>query len=127
MDHDYAHCADFKDDCPKRCFRAQLVRDLKPGDVVSWMHFKGTEECRKGADCRFCEAYELNKRVSSFKAARPELYGGYHWKSEITVAIVVHDWTKEQGKKNAGRTTDYRYRGLGYKLNYCPECGRKLK
>ena len=52
MNHDYAHCADFKDDCPKKCFRAELVIDLhrrtdlwfKP---VSWMHFKGTEECKK--------------------------------------------------------------------------------
>ena len=29
MNHDYAHCADFKDDCPKKCFRAKLVRDLQ--------------------------------------------------------------------------------------------------
>lgn len=29
-------------------------------------------------------------------------------------------------KRHAGRTTDYRNRGIGYKLNYCPECGRKL-
>ena len=57
MNHDYAHCADFKDDCPKKCFRAQLVRDLQrygklaPYAInfpVSWMHLKGTDECKRG-------------------------------------------------------------------------------
>ena len=52
MNHDYAHCADFKDDCPKKCFRAQLVRDLKQrtdllGLPFTWMSFKGTSECKK--------------------------------------------------------------------------------
>ena len=52
MNHDYAHCADFKDSCPEDCFRAQLVRDLQRyGDMkgfpVSWMHLEGTEACRK--------------------------------------------------------------------------------
>ena len=48
MNHDYAHCIDFKDDCPKECFRAQLVRDLErnfPYMEVSWMNFKDTHEC----------------------------------------------------------------------------------
>ena len=50
MNHDYAHCRDFKDDCPKGCFRAQLVRDLYERSfsekiVVSWANLKGTEEC----------------------------------------------------------------------------------
>ena len=53
MNHDYAHCLDFKDDCPKDCFRAQLVRDLhRRNDLwakpVSWMHLKGTDECKRG-------------------------------------------------------------------------------
>lgn len=52
MNHDYAHCADFTEDCPKECFRAQLTRDLKRrinlgGLPLTWMHFKGTEECKK--------------------------------------------------------------------------------
>ena len=56
MNHDYAHCLDYKDDCPKECFRAQLVRDLrKYGNLapyainipVTWMHFEGTEECMR--------------------------------------------------------------------------------
>lgn len=50
MNHDYAHCADFKKDCPKDCFRAQLVRDLDDngtlkGTWISWMHLRNTDEC----------------------------------------------------------------------------------
>lgn len=55
MNHDYAHCLDYSEDCPKDCFRGELVRDLmRLGNishivvsVVSWVHFKGTEECPK--------------------------------------------------------------------------------
>lgn len=47
MNHDYAHCSDFKETCPLDCFRAQLVRDLKvnPRRFASWIHFCGTGEC----------------------------------------------------------------------------------
>lgn len=48
MNHDYAHCADYTDDCPKECFRGELVRDLKnmPHPFpVSWMHLRETDEC----------------------------------------------------------------------------------
>lgn len=48
MNHDYAHCIDFKDDCPRECLRAQLVRDLEknfPDMEVSWVSFKDTHEC----------------------------------------------------------------------------------
>ena len=50
MNHDNAHCIDFKDDCPEECYRAQLVRDLEqnyPNMAVSWMDLKGTEECKR--------------------------------------------------------------------------------
>ena len=49
MNHDYVHCADFKDDCPKDCFRAQLVREAldKHWTMVDFAHFKGTDECKK--------------------------------------------------------------------------------
>ena len=56
MNHDYAHCIDYTEKCPKKCFRAQLVRDLErfgklwPYGVnypISWMHLEGTEECIK--------------------------------------------------------------------------------
>ncbi len=50
MNHDYAHCADYTDRCPKKCFRGALVRDLqrRPYPLrVSWMHLEETEECMK--------------------------------------------------------------------------------
>ena len=47
MNHDYAHCADYTDKCPKKCFRGELVRDLsnRPYLYVSWMNLKDTDEC----------------------------------------------------------------------------------
>lgn len=53
MNHDYAHCADFRKDCPEDCFWAQLVRDLEktkypPGLWISWMYLGGTEDCKRG-------------------------------------------------------------------------------
>ena len=53
MNHDYAHCADYGKDCPKECFRGQLVRDLQERPYflpVSWMHLKDTEECERKTD-----------------------------------------------------------------------------
>ena len=50
MNHDYAHCLDYTERCPKECFRGELVRDLKEVPYplpVSWMHLKDTEECRR--------------------------------------------------------------------------------
>lgn len=53
MNHDNAHCLDFKKNCPKKCFRAQLVREVEQSEELkeiplTWAHFKGTEECPRG-------------------------------------------------------------------------------
>ena len=47
-------------------------------------------------------------------------------KEEYTVALVSHTWSVSRGKRSASRTVDFRNKGLGYKLNYCPECGKEL-
>ena len=52
MNHDYAHCMDYRDDCPMECFRARLTKDLKERlDLIdlpfTWGHFKGTDECKR--------------------------------------------------------------------------------
>ena len=52
MNHDYAHCMDHRDDCPKDCFRAKLKKKKKKridllGMPFTWMHFKGTKECKR--------------------------------------------------------------------------------
>ena len=64
--------------------------------------------------CKFCKALAEDKAIS------------FSWlEREWTVALVRRSWVPGN-KRHAGRTTDYRNRGIGYKLNYCPECGRKL-
>jgi hypothetical protein len=76
--------------------------------------------------CKFCEAMKVNCQCDEFNQSPNELvYGKYM--SEYTVAIVAHHWYSKMGKRTAGRTVDYRHMGLGYKLNYCPECGRKME
>lgn len=49
MNHDYAHCMDYRDDCPMECFRARLTKEAldKCYTIVSFMHFEGTEECKR--------------------------------------------------------------------------------
>lgn len=49
MNHDYAHCIDYSPDCPAECFRARITEDaLKRNLTISFMHFKGTDECTRG-------------------------------------------------------------------------------
>lgn len=79
-------------------------------------------------ECRFCAALKSSMRVNQTSREVDKLY--YPdiglWHAEFTVALVKRGWHGRLGKRSAGRTTDYRYRGLGYELNYCPECGRRL-
>lgn len=55
MIHDYAHCIDYNEGCPEWCFRGKLIRDLKPGDIVSWTHLENTAECPKHQTCQHCD------------------------------------------------------------------------
>lgn len=75
-------------------------------------------------ECKFCDAMRSSLQADAVSDAWITDAELYH---EYSVAIVRRTWTKAGGKRNAGRVTDYRYKGCGYKLNYCPECGRKLK
>lgn len=68
--------------------------------------------------CKFCEGLEMWKSINQRNK---------DFAYEYKTAIVIRSWFKEHGKRSASRITDYRWRGIGYKLNYCPECGRKLK
>ena len=77
--------------------------------------------------CNFCDRLNLAKWVEAVIAAdrkgekMPRIY------REYKVAIVQRSWTKEKGKRNSSRSIFYKNRGVGFDLNYCPECGRKLK
>jgi len=50
MNHDFTHCAEYSNACPKSCFRGQLTEDLKNrpdlfGLTFSYAYFRGTDEC----------------------------------------------------------------------------------
>ncbi len=79
--------------------------------------------------CKFCEAMEINRQCEEISKswttdAEKEQYGEYM--TEYTVAIVKRSWYSKMGKKNSGRSVEFRYRGIGFKLNFCPECGKEM-
>ena len=77
--------------------------------------------------CDFCKHFKIIKDINNEASKRDELYEQYgYYKHEYTVTIITHSWFTKLGKRNAGRTVDYRKDGKGFKLNYCPECGKEL-
>ena len=76
--------------------------------------------------CKFCEAYESWHNIHEFdNQKRPK---DERTKYEYNVALVIRSWIpKYKSKNRAGRMVDYRNKGIGFKLNYCPECGKRLK
>lgn len=70
--------------------------------------------------CDFCNAMKKNRFFDRI-AQQNALDGSCRY----SVAIVSRIFIK--GRRGCqGRSTDYRNRGCGYVLNYCPECGRKM-
>lgn len=77
--------------------------------------------------CQFCESYRSHKNVHDFIRQHQEYYGEKSLlQYEICTAMVIKMW-RPGYKRRASRETDYRSQGCGYQLNYCPECGKKLK
>lgn len=76
--------------------------------------------------CEFCCSYNASTyadkewRKIQIKHGEKPLY------HDLTVAIVERTYHKGR-KKSASTTEYYRYGKVGYKLNFCPECGIKLK
>lgn len=75
--------------------------------------------------CAFCEALMVYKNIRALFNQRYKEEHKEKIYEEYTVALVVRSYAKGK-KRTAGRTTDYRNQGIGYQLNFCPECGRKL-
>ena len=73
--------------------------------------------------CPFCESLKMRKQIHRRSNKNRE---GPKYLAEYTVAIVERNWFEDMPKRNAGRTTAYRNRGIGYPLNYCPSCGKKV-
>ena len=79
--------------------------------------------------CKFCEAMKVNRQIEEVSRSwttdeESKHYGKYM--VEYTVAIVKRSWYRKNGKRRSGRSVEFRYRGLGFELNYCPECGQIL-
>lgn len=84
----------------------------------------------EASTCKFCEAMKVNRQVEKISESwqtdeERKKYGRYI--TEYSVAIVKRSYYQKIGKRKSGRNVQFRYRGLGYELNYCPECGRKLE
>ena len=77
------------------------------------------------SDCAFCEALKSNMQIRAFLNKQREKDHEEKIYEDYTVALVSRSYLKGR-KSHASRTTDYRYAGIGYKLNYCPECGREV-
>lgn len=70
--------------------------------------------------CVFCNRYNLMKEIDEKFGTPPGITHVYK------VALIQH--SKREGEKDyRGRSTDYNTKGIGFKLNYCPECGKRLK
>ena len=81
-------------------------------------------------NCKFCEAMKVNRQIEEVNrtwATNEDLkrYGKYM--VEYTVAIVKRSYYQKTGKKKSGRTLEFRHRGLGFELNFCPECGADMR
>lgn len=76
--------------------------------------------------CNFCESLESYKR--SIKISNRQIDPEYgRLMQDITVAFVVRNWYEKIGtRRTCGRAVGFKQRGVGFKLNYCPECGRRL-
>lgn len=52
MNHDAAHCLDWRLDCPRECYRAQLTLEVElcddlKGIPLTWAFLGGSDECLK--------------------------------------------------------------------------------
>lgn len=77
--------------------------------------------CEKLTDLKLCDKWSNKSRTEEDK----ERLG--RRKSDYSVAIIHWHWWEKRKKWSGGRTTVFRRQGVGFKLNYCPECGRDLR
>ena len=106
----------------------QAVRVLRKAEKLHKVHKK--KWVGRMSVCKFCEAMKANRQVEEITrswATNEEIkrYGKHM--IEYTVAIVKRSYYQKTGKKKSGRTLEFRHRGLGFELNYCPECGTNMR
>ena len=79
----------------------------------------------KVSKCKFCENLLFEKKVSRSLNSWNKSQNSPKVNHAYSVALVVHSWVGS--KRNASRLVNYRHRGNGYSLKFCPECGRQLR
>ena len=90
-------------------------------DCIMTLKERQKMEKKEMKKCEFCDTLAINSNIDEYAYSfiDADLCHDY------TVALVIHSYKKGH-KKECGRITDFRKNGLGYELNFCPECGRKL-
>lgn len=73
------------------------------------------------ADCSFCEMLDFEKKWNA-DHNRIEKDPDSKLRYEYLAALDIRMWKRNGTKKGAGSM-----KLTGYKLNYCPECGRALR
>lgn len=68
-------------------------------------------------ECSFCKA------LSIYKFAEERSEEGFSYRHRAALLTV----TKHNNSGNEARSVDYIKNGKGCPLNYCPECGKRLK
>lgn len=80
-----------------------------------------SESKKKMPECNFCRSLATYRNLDALPR-----YSDF--KSEYAAALVQRTWNpKWQSKRYALKTVIYRRCGYGFKLNFCPECGRELR
>lgn len=70
--------------------------------------------------CYFCRyLYGIQTLDRTIERGNPRLHHDYH------IAIYQRAWNEYTGTAHAG-TMMHRPKAVGFDLNYCPECGRKI-
>lgn len=72
--------------------------------------------------CKFCEALDWKKKLARMVEKQ---YPNH--RRVYSVALVDRIFVKGRKGGASSTSTDYRNKGCGYQLNFCPECGKYLK
>ena len=95
MNHDATHCADYKKDCPKTCYRAELTADLLKTHYplpTSWANFEGTDECPK------CQKTEVRQMEAQFNEMIKDVYSvlrNDNMSRVLVSALYAEGWRKQ--------------------------------
>lgn len=78
-------------------------------------------------ECVFCRQYNEWMNIDDFSRKNEDIGELGRYEHDYTVAIVRRSWYAKRGRKSASISVFFRSKGKGHKLNYCPECGVKLR